>query len=87
MNRYINRSHKNRGCSSEAEIVGVCGDFGYRTKQQVHDDIKQGKWTYWSTAPGVPDALVQARGEGPNRYIQTEADGKAKNNLVNLPDC
>jgi hypothetical protein len=87
MNRYINHSRKNSDCSREAEIIGVCGDFGYLTKQQVHDDIKLGNWVYWSTAPGVSDALVHARGEGPNRYIQTEADGKAANNLVNLPDC
>ena len=87
MNRYINRSRKESGCSRESEILGVCGDFGYLPKQQVHDDIKAGSWIYFSRAPGVPDARVHARGEGPNRYIQTEADGKAANNLVHLPDC
>lgn len=87
MFRYITRSHKEKDCRDESEIIGVCGDFGYLTKQQVHDHIKLGSWMYYSRASGVPDAKVHARGEGPTRYIQTEADDKAANNLVNLPDC
>ena len=43
MNRYINRSRKTPGCSQEGEIIGICGDFSYLTKQQVHDEIKRGK--------------------------------------------
>jgi len=74
-------------CRRESEIIGVCGDFGYLSKQQVHDEIRQGDWNYFSRAFGVPDAPVRAVGHGPDRYIQTDADGLAANNLVNLRDC
>lgn len=85
--RYITGSNKNSNCRDESEIIGVCGDFGYLRKQEVHDQIKAGAHSYWSRAPGVPDARVSARGSGPNRFIQTDADRHARNNLVNLPDC
>jgi hypothetical protein len=87
MHRYIERSRKTADCRQESEIIGVCGDFGSLTKQQVHDQIRRGDWHYFSRAPGVPDARVRAVGYGPDRYIQTDADGLAANNLVNLPNC
>lgn len=87
MNRYIERSRKTATCTQESEIIVVCGRFGHLTKQQVHDHIREGSWIYYSRAPGAPDARVRAMGNGPNRYIQTDADGLAANNLVNLPDC
>lgn len=88
--RYIKSSYKKSGCTRESEIIGVCGDFGsqrYLRKQDVHDHIKSKSHTYYSRASGENDALVLAKGSGVDRYIQTEADDSAKNNLVNLPDC
>jgi len=85
--RRITGSSKDSNCHAESEIIGLCGGFGHLRKQVVHDHIKAGTYTYRSSAPGVPDARVSARGSGPNRYIQTDADRHARNNLVNLPDC
>jgi len=85
--RYITGSNKDSNCRVESEIRSVCGQFGKLRKQEVHDHITAGTHTYWSRATGVPDARVSARGSGPDRYIQTDADRHARNNLVNLPNC
>ncbi len=91
--RYILKSRKERNCSSEKEIVGICGvevdgtDFPFYTKETIHDHIKSGLHVYWSRAAGVPDAKVFQAGAGADRYIQTDADLTRKNNLINLPDC
>ena len=85
--RYITGSSKDSDCRAESEIKSVCGQFGQLRKQDVHDHITAGTHVYWSRATGVPDARVSARGSGANRYIQTDADRHARNNLVNLPDC
>lgn len=91
--RYVTHSRK-ANAKSEKEIEGVRGEaFGYLKKADVHDQIQAGTHIYYSRTSekdkdgkGIPDALILAKGTGPDRYIATEKDRTVKNNLLSLPD-
>ncbi len=83
--RYITSSNKN-GSKTEQGIISVSGDFGNLTIQQVHDQIKNKEFEYFSRADSVNDVEVIAIMSGTVKCIKTKSNNTAKNNLLNLDD-
>jgi hypothetical protein len=67
-------------------ITHVGGSTWKRTRQQAVDLINSGTDTFYTKVNGVR-ADVAVRGDRPNQYLQTHADGKWNNNLLALPEC
>jgi hypothetical protein len=85
--RYIERTRKPQGASSEHDVRGVGGDFGYLPVEEVAEHIQNNWYTYYARALGEEDVRVFAVGGGDDRSLRSEADRTRRNNLVNLPDC
>lgn len=50
--------------------------------------IESGKWSFYvERPPGDRVSVIVARSAQGNKYIKTESDGDAPNNLLSLPEC
>jgi hypothetical protein len=74
---------------SHAHIAKVrLSDGTVETRSQVINYIRQYGMTYYTSAPGVPQARVIVAGCpvcGSGDYITTEPDYTTENNLLDLP--
>ena len=75
------------GKDGYGDITALCGSWGTRViKSQAIEEIEKGTHAYYveEVSPRVYVKVV--RGES-GKYLRTEADGRSKNNLDNLPAC
>jgi len=62
------------------------GKTGKSTRLEIVDFIEKGNSAYVEDSYGNRAYLV-VRVRGNNKYVQTQADGKLTNNLLELPEC
>jgi hypothetical protein len=70
------------------EYIGYENNLGNtitKRKQEVHDDIKDGK-DYYILHNGTRTQL-EAAGRGEDRYVRTEPNDTERDNLLNQPRC
>jgi hypothetical protein len=80
--RQVKRSGKNE----DGDIMSLCGGWGSVSKVQAIKDI-EAKTNRYYVAEASPSVWVVVRGQGSGKYLTTEADGRSRNNLDNLPNC
>ena len=56
------------------------------TEADAIDGIESGKWRFYVVAQGKSVSVVIATHLG-RKYLKTESDGYAPNNLLSLPEC
>ena len=56
------------------------------TEADAIDGIESGKWRFYVVAQGKSVWVVIATHLG-RKYLKTESDGYAPNNLLSLPEC
>ncbi len=49
--------------------------------------IESGKWRFWVSANGKSVWLIVSTSAAGNKYLKTQNDGEAPNNLLSLPEC
>jgi hypothetical protein len=67
-------------------IEALGGDGWYRSEDDAIADIESGAGSYYVSAGGRTVRVVVARHAG-RKYLKTEADGYAPDNLLALPEC
>lgn len=71
-------------------IAGIGGFQGgsrwYLTEDNAISGIDTGKYRFYTSVGGRSVWIVIASHNG-RRYLKTEADGYAPNNLLSLPEC
>ena len=77
------------GKDKDGDITKLCNpsvSWSPRWKSDAIDDIDNGTHTYYvEDGKGRSDIIVV---DGPSgKYLRTDPDGRAENNLDELPDC
>ena len=68
--------------------VGGRTDKAWRiTQDEAIVHIESGKWRFYVEVRGDRVWVEVARSRFGNKYLKTEADGDAPNNLLSLPEC
>lgn len=57
------------------------------SQKQAVDGIESGKWSFYVIAHGKRANVIVSVSRFGNKYIKTEADGDAPNNLLSLQLC
>ena len=68
-------------------IRNIGGAWGKRDQQSAVRDIESRLHTYYVRRNGHEVEVVVAVSRYGNKYLKTEADGEAPNNLLALPEC
>jgi len=82
--RQVLRSRKDK----DGDITALCGD-GYwspRLKADAISDIEKGLHTY-HVGTGVKRVEIRVVKGTSGKYLRTDPDKTARNNLDDLPDC
>lgn len=83
--RQVTATRKN----DEGDITGICNSGEYwspRSKSEAISDINGKIHSYYvQDSKGRSDVHVVSDSDGP--YLRTDPDGRAGNNLDELPDC
>ena len=89
LKRYVTATGKDR----DGDITALCNSaesWSPQYKAAAIRDIEYGNyeyWVRWGTGILAPQTQVHVV-NGPNgKYLRTDRDGTAKNNLDDLPDC
>lgn len=69
--RWVNESNNESGISTRPVMV---------------DWVESGNKAYVSSAEGTVDCFVNQSAAG-TKFLQTNADSRSSNNLLNLPEC
>ncbi len=80
--RRVTTSGKNKNGS----IMSLGGTWGIVPKSRAIREIKSRTHRYF-VREAFPTVDVKVRGTTGQEYLTTEADGRSRNNLRNLPDC
>ncbi len=71
-------------------VAGIGGYHGgsrwYLSEDEAIRDIDAGKYRFYPSVSGHSVWIIIASHNG-RRYLKTEADGYAPNNLLSLPEC
>jgi hypothetical protein len=78
-----------RGDSQNAHerITNVWGAFGKMSVQEAIQRIESHQDTFYVSKDGLMVDVVVAVSRCGNKYIKTNPDGYAPNNLLSLPEC
>ena len=57
------------------------------TQKEAIDGIESGKWSFYVQVGQDHVRVIVAVSQHGNKYLKTEADGEAPNNLLSLPEC
>lgn len=68
-------------------ITHVGGDGWSQTQEKTIQEIDEGSWEYYVGVGGKRVKVVVAVSRFGNKYLKTESDGEAPNNLLSLPEC
>ena len=74
------------GKDQDGDITSLCGSWGRTSKAQAIREI-EGRVHRYYVAEASPAVSVKVRTRGRTKYLTTEADGRSRNNLDNLPPC
>ncbi|MDO9455256.1 DUF3892 domain-containing protein [Nocardioides sp.] len=86
------RPVRKTGKNSDGDITSLCDDgssWSPVSKAQAIRDIETGTHTYyvpWTTGHTDIHVVVDSTVDG-GKYLRTDRDNTAKNNLDDLPDC
>lgn len=84
--RYVTATGKDR----DGDITKLCNSgqiWSPRLKADAIRDIEAGVHEYWVNWLHYPETKIRVV-QGPNgKYLRTDRDGTARNNLDDLPDC
>ena len=84
--RYVRATGKN----SEGDITRLCNageSWSPRSKADAIGDIEGGVHEYWVNWANAPETRIRVVGSGSGKYLRTDRDSTARNNLDDLPDC
>lgn len=76
------REHNN----PHERIVGIGGAGWWRAEDDAIRDVERDSKSYYVSVGGKRVWVIVATHNG-RKYLKTEADGYAPNNLLSLPDC
>ena len=84
--RYVRATGKN----GQGDITRLCNSseaWSPRSKADAINDIDYGYHEYWVNWLNYPETKIRVV-NGPNgKYLRTDRDATARNNLDDLPDC
>jgi len=73
------------------ERITHVGGFGTSAWKLTQEDaigkIERREWNFYVSVRGKSVWVVVATSRYGNKYLKTEADGDAPNNLLSLPEC
>jgi len=84
--RYVHKTGKN----SQGDITKLCHDGQYwspRSKVDAIADIESGAHEYWVPWVNYPETKIRVVNGSTGKYLRTDRDSTARNNLDDLPDC
>jgi len=77
------------GKDQDGDITKLCNpnaSWSPRYKSGAISDIESGTHTYYVQDAGGRSDIIVVKGRT-GKYLRTDPDGRANNNLDNLPDC
>lgn len=80
--RQVTRTGKN----DDGDITSLCGGWGEASKAQAIRDIELGVHRYY-VGSGTNRTDIHVVNDPDGKYLRTDPNGKAKDNLDDLPDC
>ncbi len=84
--RQVTRTRKDR----DGDILALCDDsasWSPRGKSEAITDIETGMHTYYVTWAGSRRTEILVVNGPTGKYLRTDADSTARNNLADLRDC
>lgn len=76
---------------NDGDITALCNanySWSPRLKADAINDIENNIHTYYVQQPGTSRSDIQVVNDRvKGKYLRTDPDGEADNNLDNLPDC
>lgn len=77
------------GKNTDGDIVSVCNHsvWGKATRAEAIRHIETGLHTYFVKQPGTTRSDVHVVDGPSGKYLRSDPDGSASNNLDNLPAC
>ena len=84
--RYVTATRKD----NDGDITHLCSTGAWwspRPKQGAIDDIESGQYDYWVAWGGRSETQIRVVRGPTGKYLRTDRDATARNNLADLPDC
>lgn len=77
------------GKDDDGDISSLCGTgtWSPRAKADAIDDIEGGSHTYYVSWSDVEPTKIHVVDGPTGKYLRTDRDDTARNNLLDLPDC
>jgi hypothetical protein len=84
--RYVLKTGKDRN----GDITKLCQlgqSWSPRLKADAINDIETGTHEYWVNWSNSPETKIRVVSGPTGKYLRTDRDTTARNNLDDLPDC
>ncbi|HEX8191287.1 MAG TPA: DUF3892 domain-containing protein [Allosphingosinicella sp.] len=84
--RYVTRTGKDRN----GDITKLCQtgeSWSPRLEADAISDIEAGTHEYWVNWTQYPETKIRVVNGTNGKYLRTDRDSTARNNLDDLPDC
>lgn len=84
----INKVPRNDPNESITHVGGVANGTRWKlTQADAIGRIERGEWRFYVSVNGKSTWVVVGISRAGNKYLRTEADSTAANNLLHLPEC
>ena len=84
--RYVRKTGKDK----DGDITKLCNNGDYwspRLKADAIHDSENGLHEYWVPWANSPETKIRVVKGPTGKYLRTDRDATARNNLDDLPDC